>query len=380
MGYCPKCGASVYSDETFCVNCGDKLPNNLADRLFVKQWRFKHFLFPIFLVILIIGLSAIIYTFYSIKINDATEAYYKAEEALLLSDYQLADEYVSNAIEIYPNFEQAKQLKQFTQFSVNTLFDLTELETNQDKLQLILKAKNELMDYHGEAVNIFQQQLLAKQKDIQIEMVKNKLDEDPKIEDLPLLLWEADSIQDPEAYQLVRRIRDQLITHTTNQAYSYLDQNQFSLARGIVESGLYYVPNDVKLTSLLNSIIKEQESFVVAQEERLEQAFFQYEAEQEINENDAIDNLVIEFKINSDQQLVVSGELTSVATVPIHAVLIHYDLIDQDGEELDSNEIYIYPETLYPGESGQFDHIHFDLKLIEETVDVQVTSVTWLLD
>src|SRR5699024_3353147 len=185
----------------------------------------------------------------------------------------------------------------------------------------------------------------------------------------------ADSIQDPEAYQLVRRIRDQLITHTTNQAYSYLDQNQFSLARGIVESGLYYVPNDVKLTSLLNSIIKEQESFVVAQEERLEQAFFQYEAEQEINTNDAIDNLVIEFKINIDQQLVVSGELTSVATVPIHAVFIHYDLIDQDGEELDSNEIYIYPETLYPGESGQFDHIHFDLKLIEETVDVQVTSV-----
>src|SRR5699024_10701247 len=154
-GYCAKCGASVYSDETFCVNCGDKLPNNLADRLFVKQWRFKHFLFPIFLVILIIGLSAIICTFYSIKINDATEAYYKAEEALLLSDYQLADEYVCNAIEIYPNFEQAKQLKQFTQFSVNTLFDLTELETNQDKLQLILKAKYELMDYHGEAVNIF---------------------------------------------------------------------------------------------------------------------------------------------------------------------------------------------------------------------------------
>ncbi|HHU20709.1 MAG TPA: zinc ribbon domain-containing protein [Bacilli bacterium] len=380
MGYCPKCGAAVYSDETFCVNCGDKLPNNLADRLFIKQWSFKYFLLPIVLVILIIGLSAIIYTIYSIKINDATAAYYQAEEALLLSDYQLADEYVSNAIEIYPHFEQAKQLKQFTQFSVNTLADLTELESNQDKLQLILQAKNELMNYQGEAVNIFQQQLLTKQKNLQIEMVRNKLAEDPKIEDLPLLLWEADSIQDPEAYQLVKQIRDQLITHTTNQAYSYLNQNQFSLAKRIVENGLYYVPNDLKLTSLLNSIMKEQESFIAAQEARLEQAFSQYEVEQEMNENDAIDDLVIEFKINSEQQLVVSGELTSVATVPIHAVLIHYVLIDQDGEELETNDIYVYPETLYPGESGQFDHIHFEKNLIEETVDIQVTTVTWLLN
>lgn len=380
MGYCPKCGASVYSDEIFCVNCGDKLPNNLSDRLFVKKWRLTHFLLPIILVIITIGISATIYTIYSIKIKDATAAYYEAEEALLLSDYELADQYISNAIEIYPTFNQAKQLRQFTQFSVDTLNNLATMESNQTKLQLILQAKNELTNYDGEAANDFRQLLLTKQKEIQIEMVKKKLAEEPLIADLPLLLWEADSIQDPEAYELVRRIRDQLITHTTNQAYSYLEQNQFSLAQRIVENGLYYVPNDLKLSSLLNSITKEQDSFIAAQEARLEQAFYQYEVELEKNENDAVDDLVIEFHINDDAQLVVSGEVTSVATVPIHALFIHYTLFDQDQEELGSNEIYVYPETLYPGETGKFDHIHFDKKIIEETTDVQVTSVTWLLD
>lgn len=380
MGYCPKCGASVYADEIFCVTCGNKLPNNMSERLVIKRWRFTHFLLPILLITIIIGLSAIFYTIYRIKINDATEAYYEAEEALLLSDYELANQYINNAIEIYPSFKQAKQLKQFTQFSVDTLNSLSDLSSNQDKLQMILHAKSELTNYQGEAVDHFRQQLLTKQKTIQIEMINNRLAENPEFEDLPLLLWEADSIQDPEAYQLVSQIKEQLITHITNQAYSYLDQNQFSVAQQVVENGLYYVPNDLKLSSLLNSIIRDQESFIAAQEARLEQAFYQYEVEQEINENDAIDNLVIEFNINNDEQLVVSGQMTSVATVPIHAILLNYTLFNKDNEELESYEIYVYPETLYPGETGQFDHTHLDTEVVEETADVQVNSVTWLLD
>ena len=380
MGYCPKCGASVYADEFFCVTCGNKLPNNMSERLVIKRWRFTHFLLPILLITIIIGLSAIFYTIYRIKINDATEAYYEAEEALLLSDYELANQYINNAIEIYPSFKQAKQLKQFTQFSVDTLNSLSDLSSNQDKLQMILHAKSELTNYQGEAVDHFRQQLLTKQKTIQIEMINNRLAENPEFEDLPLLLWEADSIQDPEAYQLVSQIKEQLITHITNQAYSYLDQNQFSVAQQVVENGLYYVPNDLKLSSLLNSIIRDQESFIAAQEARLEQAFYQYEVEQEINENDAIDNLVIEFNINNDEQLVVSGQMTSVATVPIHAILLNYTLFNKDNEELESYEIYVYPETLYPGETGQFDHTHLDTEVVEETADVQVNSVTWLLD
>ncbi len=379
MAYCPKCGASVYSEEIFCVNCGEKLPHDLNQRLCTNKWRFKHFIMPITILSLIIIITIAIYTIYHYKLNEAKLAYTKAEEALLLSDYQLANQYIDESIKTLPGFNQAQQIKQFTQFSVEILDQLSKTDSNQDKLRLIIQAKNDLAHFTGEAVDIFTQQLLSTQAEIQIEMVKARLAQNPSVDDLPLLLWEANSIQDPEAYQLVRRIRDQLIAHTIDQAYQYLNKNQFSQAQSIVENGLYYAPNDLKLSSLLNSIEKEKAAFIATQEERLEQAFSQYEVEQQVNQNEAIEELEIDFKVNSDDQLVVSGQLKSVATVPIHAIFVHYTLFDDELNELKSNEIYVYPETLYPGETGEFDHIHFDQELIDKTTSVQVTSITWLL-
>lgn len=380
MGYCPHCGAKVYLDEVFCINCGNKLPNDMEDRLFKKRWRFKHYLVPLTLLILMIGLSFSIYIITSMRIKSAKSYYIEAEEALLLSDYKLANQKIQSAIECYPAFTKARELSQFTVFSVEVLDNIANSSNEQDQLQLILQAKNNLTPFNGEVVEQFREQLLNKQKEIQLSMVKNKLDANPSIDDLPAILWEADSIDDQEAYELVRSIRDQLISHSEKQAYAYLEQNQFTLAENMVENVLYYLPDDEKLTSLLNSIKKEKEAFETAEENRLELAFSQYEAEQQINENDAIDDVSIEFDINSRKELIISGEITSVATVPIHAVLIHYSIFDKSGKEIESNELFVYPETLYPGETGKFDHISFDDKIIKEIDDVKVTSITWILD
>lgn len=380
MGYCPKCGAEIYLDEVFCVNCGDKLPNNIAERMNPRKWRFKYLLLPLLLLIIIIGSSTVIYTLSERKVTDAKALYLKAEEALLLTDYHLANERVEQALNTYPVFTQAERLQQFTLFTSKTLDLLAETESKQEKLQLILQAKNELTHYTGEAASQFGHLLTRQQTDIQLELLNTKLANDPSINDLPALLWEADSIQDPEAYELVRTIREQLIAHATNKAYDLLEQNQFRVAKDTIENSLLYSPNDDRLTSLLNSIEKEKEAFEVAQEARLEQAFSEYEVEQEINEHNAIDNVSIEMEINQREQLVVSGEITSVATVPIHAILVHYLILDEDGEEIESTEIFVYPETLYPGETGTFERFYLDEAIIETATDVSVTSVTWLLD
>jgi len=382
MGYCPKCGSKFYSDEVFCVNCGEKLPDNIEDRLFIKKWQLKYFLVPFILFFLMASSALGIFAYNRIQMNKAKKLYEAAEESLLLSDYQLANEQVKEAIEIYPTFSEARDLYQFTTFSLETLNDLSKKESNQDKLQLILKAKNELTQYSGEIASQFQNHLLCEQNSLQISMVKNRLENEPTIDDLPALLWEADSINDPEAYDLVRTIREMLITESTNQAYQYIDQNQFSLAENIIESTLYYLPNDEKLTSLLNSITKEKIAFEEAAEARLEQAFSQFEAEQEMNESDAVEDALIEFEINDRNHLNISGEIKSVATIPIHAILVHYSIIDKNDTELETNEVYVYPDTLYPGETGEFDHTHtdFDKQLIEEVSDVHITSITWLLD
>jgi len=380
LGYCPKCGAKVYKEEIFCVNCGDRLPGDQDNRIPKNRWRVKYFTIPIILLIVIIGSSITIYTLFNIKVTDSEDLYIKAEEALLLTDYDSAKEHIEQAIDINPSFKQAEVLHQFTEFTVDTLNHLDGLDNEYEKIQMILEAKNELSHYTGEAVEQFKDLLSTKQTTIQLNLLNEKLAQNPSTEELPALLWEADSIQDPEAYELVRLIREQLVTHATNEAYAYLEQKQFRLAANTVKTSLQYSPNDSRLASLLNSIEKEKEAFEVAQEARLEQAFSQYEVEQERNENDAIDDLAIHFEVDQNEQLVISGELTSVATIPIHAILVHYTLLDEEANEIASNDIFIYPETLYPGETGEFERTYVDPDIVELIDDINVTSVTWLLD
>lgn len=380
MGYCPKCGSKIYSEELFCVSCGEKLPENIEDRFYQKKWQLKHFFIPIITFLLVLIVSIGIVTYERIQVNNAKELYNQAEEALFHADYEKADQHVREAIETHPTFSDARTLAKFTKFTVDTMKQLDAMETNQDQLQLILKAKNQLKQYSGEIADQFHNQLLNRQKGIQLMMINDRLDKKPSIDELPVLLWEADSINDPEAYTLARNIRDLLITESTNLAYQFVEQNQFSMAQNMIENALYYLPEDEKLTSLLNSIDKEKSAFELAEEARLEQAFSQYEAEQKINEHEAIEDISIDFEINNSEQLIIAGEITSVATVPIHAIIVNYIILDEDKNELLSNEIYVYPETLYPGETGKFDHTHLDEELTENVSSVHVASITWLLD
>ncbi|SDB87000.1 zinc-ribbon domain-containing protein [Pelagirhabdus alkalitolerans] len=379
MGYCPHCGSEVYPDETFCIHCGEKLPDQLEDRLHTKKWSIRSFMIPLLLSGIMIITSIIIVFFNHHQQTEALTYYQHAEEHILNKEYQEADQALEHALSRYDDFPQAEDLYEFTQFTTDVLNEMDNINAQQAQLQFLQQAKRELERFSGEAYDLFLEDIQSMIIDRQISHVKDQLENDPSMDELPVILWETEAIDDPEAYDLAQEIRDQISAYTIDNANEYLQQNQFSEARDTIQSGLYYLPNDDKLESLLATVDREQTLFEDAQDDRMKQAYSEYEDEMDINENHAVQINDLEINIENSR-VEIAGEVESSATIPIHAVKINYSLLDDDESSVDTFELYVYPETLYPNEIGHFDHTHFDEELANQTTDYQIESITWLLD
>ncbi|SEN65684.1 hypothetical protein SAMN04488134_101572 [Amphibacillus marinus] len=380
MAYCPSCGARVNDHELFCVTCGGKLPQDLYERIGEKKRFSQVFKLPLISLVIVIVIAIGVGIFSYFQREQAQGYYENAEEAIWEGDYQLAFQFATDALNKHSQFPEAVILQQFSALAFSTLDDIEQTEGFQDKVQLIQQTQTELDLYQGEIATDFQELLRQQLSTIQLTSIQQKLDGQPDPEDLPAILWEAEGIQGPDGYEFVQTIRNQISAYTLSQANHLLQGNQFSEAKTLVENGLYYIPNDEKLQSLLANIKTEQASFQFDLETRMEQAFSAYEQEVEINQNQAIDLIDISFVETEQGHLTVSGELTSVATVPISTIQVHFHLLDHNDEILEDNQVFVHPDILYPGENGQFDFTYFDTDLYDAVSEVKMVSITWLVN
>lgn len=382
MAHCPYCGSKVNSDEQFCVECGKRLPDDIYDRFVLKPKKQRYVIF--FLSIVTIALLSFVSYYFYLKHQEKTaiEWYQSAERQLQNEHYQEAHEQLKKALTHKSNFPSAEALYQFTDAVLSITDSISSIDDTDFEAQLleINESKKIMSAYSGTAVEQFQDELSNIQSDIQLQHVEAKLNQDPNIQTLQTILWEAEGIQDKKADELVASIREQIIAYTSTEANNYLQTKQFSNARKVVDRGLQYVPDSEKLTSLKTTIDKEKTAFETAQEQRIAQALTAVELENEKNANDAVELDDIALEQNKQNEIVVSGELTSVATVPINTISVQYTIKKQDGEVMTTNEIYVYPETLYPDENGKFDHTHFDITADPESLDVSIDSIKWFLD
>ncbi|GGM20075.1 hypothetical protein GCM10011351_02390 [Paraliobacillus quinghaiensis] len=380
MSYCPYCGSTTKEDESFCVHCGKKLPEDIDLRLMPKKNMSRFIYISLAIFIALSGICVGYYYYLQEQTEQALESYKEAEAYLLNGDYQQTLTSLNNALEHKENFPAAIELRDYTKLAIIIEEDLNVENTDyQESLMLINEGKKELSNYSGKAVEQLQEKLNNAQVNIQLEKVKAKLANEPSITTLQTILWEAEGIQDPEAEEIAQSIREQLIAYTSTKANQHIQEKQYSLARSVVENGLRYAPNSEKLLSLKTTIEKEKTAFETAEEQRIEQAMSAVAEEQERNENDAVELINITLSKDDQNNIVVSGELKSVATVPINTISVIYHILDEDGERIVSNETYVYPETLYPDEQGQFDFTHFDLDN-KQVHQVEIDTITWFLD
>ncbi|QHS22073.1 zinc ribbon domain-containing protein [Virgibacillus sp. MSP4-1] len=383
MAHCPFCGTEVKQGEEYCINCGKEMPTDLAERIPKNQGFNKWWFLPIGALFLAILVFIGYYFFLSSQENQALETYKKADKVAVDGNFQQAKKLYKEAQQYKSEFPAAVQNAQFMdiamsiQQQLNSAKNLQEENAFQQAIKITKQAEEDLQNYNGEVVDKLLDQLVKTRNEIKTAEVKERLSQEPSVEELKLLLWEAEGIQTDKARNITKKIRTRLVNYTYTKANESLKSNHFTDAMAIIEDGLRYAPESEKLQSLKTTIEKEKVAFETEQQKRIEQAINAAEQEYKLNKNDAIEMVSIEAKKDDFGDLIVSGTLKSVATVPIYSVSVSYNLLDKNGEIVETNEVYIYPDTLYPEEEGNFEFTHYEM---DKELKAEVDQVKWFLD
>lgn len=75
----------------------------------------------------------------------------------------------------------------------------------------------------------------------------------------------------------------------------------------------------------------------------------------------------------------MTGKVKSGATIPVNSILVEYSL-EANGEALLTNEVYVYPDTLYPDETGEFEFTHYDIDRKKKDISINVDRIKWYTD
>ncbi|WP_226034553.1 zinc ribbon domain-containing protein [Aquibacillus saliphilus] len=386
MPHCPYCGGKIKSDEIFCTQCGKKIPNDINDRIPNEKQNHRLWYFPIITIIIILIAIGSYYMHLENNSKESKELFRQGEDLALDGHYVKALSAFEDALERKGNFPAASTNKKFIKIAIevtselDTAEKLTSDEDFQKSLELIASAEDKLKNYNGEVVNALINEIVEQRKSTQLNQLSTKMNEDLSIDDLKTLLWEAEAIKNDESEIIAEDIKNRIISYIFSTASDQLNNKQFSSARDIVDDGLKYAPESEKLLSLKTTIEKEKTAFETAQEQRIEQAMNAAEEEHEINKNDAVEIIDIQVVEDDQDDLVVSGKLKSVATVPINSLSVEYVLLDKDDDEILSNEVYVYPDTLYPDEEGKFDFTHYEIEEETSELKVKIEKIKWFLD
>lgn len=382
MLHCPNCGTKVKEDERYCIKCGKALPEDMDIRIEHTKPVNKWWVLPIATIVVIV-ISVGIYSYIlQYKTAKALKLYIEAEQLMLDDNFNEANKLLEEALKHRKKFTQASTSLDFSNEAVSIETQLQEVDkllTNKDyktSLEMIDHAEEELSSYSGPAVSMLVEKINNAYSKVKIEQLRAKLDEGPSINELRILIWEAEEVNHPDANSIATTIRERIIDYTFSKASEELNAKQFNDAILIAEDGLKYAPESEKLQSLLTNINKEKLSFENEIQQRMEQAMDTAYKESQINENDAIEILSVKLENNDEGEVVIKGEVKSTATVPINTILIEYALLKNDKEVL-TNEIFVFPDTLYPTETGKFEFTHFDIKDKSNNLKAEVKKVTW---
>ncbi len=385
--HCPYCGSSIKENESFCVICGEKLPEDLEHRMNPNNRKFnKLWLVPIGVFTFFLLSSIIFYIYLENRSTQAQELYNQAEEKVLLGEFAAGEQFLKEALDLKSNFSQADTSLLFTRRAIEIQSSLAEADSllqeknYSEALSIINGAENNIENFYGPAASDLISVIISQRNEVKMEQLQEMLQNDPSIDDLKLLLWEADAIDEENAEEIAKSIRSQIVDYTFSKASEQLNAKHFNDALLIVEDGLKYAPDSEKLQSLETTINNEQSSFETAQQERLEQAMNTAQEEREMNESDAVNLLDIVVENNEQGNIMVKGEVKSVATVPINSIIIDYVILNKNEAEIDSNEVFVYPDRLYPDENGNFEFTHFDINESSQNLQVEVNKITWYTD
>ncbi|SFM01401.1 hypothetical protein SAMN04487943_106190 [Gracilibacillus orientalis] len=385
MSFCPNCGGQVQTIETFCVSCGKRLPENINKRKLPIKPSKKWWLLPV--ISLILASCIIGFAFFATKYqSDQALAYYEeGAEMALIGDYEQSMTLLEHALDYKENFPSANEVIAFLNVAMEVEADFEQVETLneqnkfEESLKIIRESEADLQKFSGDLTDQMMEQNIATKNQTLLKQATYRLNNEPTTDDLKALIWEIEDITHDQAAELQEEVHQKLISMTYQEATALLEDFQFSQALHVIEDTLKVVESSEQLESLKTTVNKEKTAFESAQEQRIEQALSAFEEEQELNESHAIELIDIQLQEEKDNWI-ITGQLKSVATVPIHSILVSYSIQDKEEDSILENDVYVFPETLYPDEVGNFEFTHFDVDADYERITPKVEEITWYLE
>ncbi|UOQ85422.1 zinc-ribbon domain-containing protein [Gracilibacillus salinarum] len=385
MSYCPNCGSQVQEIETFCVSCGKKLPEDILKRKRPVKPSRKWWFLPVLSLVIACLIMGSVYVFQRYQTNKALSYFNEAEEMAQIGDYNQASTLINDALEYKEYFPAAEQVDSFLKVAIQTEDTFKQVKTSNDEhdfqqsFDSLQQSEEALQQFNGDLVDQLMEQNLLMKNQTMLAQATYQLNNDPSMDELKTLLWEIEDISEDQAAEVKSQITEKLVSMTYEKATARLDDLQFSKALLVIDDTMKVIESSEQLESLKTTINKEKTAFESAQEERIEQALTAFEEEQEVNESHAIELKDIQLQKDNNTWK-VTGELKSVATVPIHSILVKYTVNDEEENALVDNEVYVFPETLYPNEVGKFEFTHYDMESEANQLTPKVEEITWYLN
>lgn len=386
MFHCPHCGSSIHEHEHFCVICGNKLPQDIEERVGKNRIFNKWWLMPIGVTVSVLFMLTIYFFISDAKLEHAKQHYTLGAEFVEEQQFNDALDEFEMALTYHPTFSNASIAFDFLKDAdkmekdLENIPQLLEQQQFKEALEQIDTYESDLSHLQGQAINYFINKLSNTRDIVELEKIKSDLAEQPSVEQLKILLWDAESIKNEEAIEVMEEIRSQIVDYAFSKASEQLNNNQFNDALLFVEDGLKYASESTKLQSLKTTIDKEKTAFETAQLERIEQAITIAEEEEEHNRNDAIKLDEVDLEVTEQGNVVIKGKVKSAATVPITSVFVEYELYYNGEDPFTTNRVFVFPDVLYPDEYGQFEFTHYDVDTNDKDILMNVNKLTWYID
>ncbi|WP_257347550.1 zinc ribbon domain-containing protein [Pseudalkalibacillus decolorationis] len=378
--YCSNCGNQLHEEDNYCQSCGAKRTSTAENKpLHIRKW---HWIVPLLTLIIVVSSLGVYALSEFVQTNSAQEAFQKGENLALEGDYQKAKKSFERALEQRANFKSATMNLKLIQAATATDEHLHKAEKLQKDhkyekaMDEIQAAETILSGYTGKFITQLEKEIKESRVEANVAQLRFEMKGKSTIEELEPILVKAEKLNIPEAKQIANKIRVQIADYAYTAASDLLKEKQFSAALASVTKGLSYEPENKKLTNLMATIKSEQKAFEHAEQKRIEQALLAASKEKEHNLNSAIEVTSIKTTLDEFGDVVVSGKVKSNATVPVSSIMISYTLTKKNGTTFNENEVYVYPDVLYPDETGSFEYTHY---LVNEELNVKFNKATWYL-
>ena len=419
MLYCHQCGTEIFQKARFCPNCGIKLvdgdsqsSNEENQQIIVisdyelnenteeniensdhsrivhkKQSKAISSLLPILLpFISFLFVSGGVGAYYSYEKNINSEVLKLqeiAEVEALHGNYLESSNALKKAMEMRKGFEILSEDLQIIKIAASYSDSLKKIDDYLEKQQFgkasqeLTSLTEKLTTQTSPLFDSFRDKIAEKNEQITVGKVKNGLKDANTVDELTGKLSSISGIKTKEATALKEQILVKIAAITIDKAKTQLNKKKYSESLSTIDKALQYATNDQNLLTFKEKVIKEQNAFEQAEQERIEQAMVAAAKEDLLNRTAAVNVTTFEVTLDEYGDVYIYGEVENVATTVIDSITVYYTVYDLNGNVIGEDFTTVYPSSLEPDETGTFEAIYYG---ITNDVNVEVDNITWYLE